>query len=457
MNFSKNLNFLRLIPFNNDTEHGRSKERLRLASLTAFTGLFNKAVMMLVMIFSIHLSLPYLGLERFGIWMTITSLVALLNFMDLGVGNALTNRVAKLSKSSYKRYLPYSIGAGIFILFVLSFFIAIFLYIVAEFIPWQKFLKISNEIIYNETHIAIKIFAVLFGFSIFTGGINRIFFGLQKGYEANLAGVIGSILSFLLIWSAIKFDAGIPVMLAANMCGAMFANSLLLVLLALRKKIALSRLRRSILIETPYLLKMGGGFFLLQIGTVAVFGADNLIVAGSLGVLSVASYSVTQKLFQFVTQPFAIINSSLWPAYASAREHGDKIFILKTLKASMTVTICGTTIMILFLFFCGEIIISWWTHQQIVLNYLLMASFAVWSVVEASANSFAIFMNGTSLIKPQIGGIVTLVIFGIPLKIYLVNSFGIEIMLIVFSLFFLANIFFWYGMIYRKNILSTLL
>jgi O-antigen/teichoic acid export membrane protein len=457
MSFSKYISFLRLMSLKEDLEDGISKKRLRLALLTAITSLFNKAVIMLVMIFSVRLSLPYLGVERFGIWMTIASLVGLLNFLDLGVGNALTNRVAKIASPSYKRYLPRSIGAGILILLFISFFIGIILYLVAEYIPWQKFLKITNKNLYNETHAAIKVFAILFALSIFTGGINRIFFGLQKGYEANLSGIVGSLLSFLFIWTAIKFDAGIPTMLAANMCGGMIANFLLLLLLALRKQISLRRFRQGLLIEAPYLLRMGGGFFLLQIGTIAVIGADNLIIASSLGVAAVATYSVTQKLFQFVTQPCAVMNSGLWPAYANANAHGDKLFILRTLKTSMAVTIWGATILSLLLIFFGKTIISWWTHQQIDVNFLLMASIAFWSVAEASANAFAMFMNGTSLIKHQIGGVSTLVFFGIPLKIYLINSFGIEVMLIGFSLFFLANIFFWYGIMYRKTILNTLL
>ncbi len=448
---------MRLTPFGVDTEYGRSQERYRLAFLTAFTSFLSKGVMMLVMVLSVQLALPYLGVERFGIWMTIASLTALLSFLDLGVGNALTNRVAKLATSLHQKYLACSIGAGLLVLLIAAFVIAIFLNLAAEFFPWQLLLKISDNSIFNETHAAIKVFAILFSINIFTSGINRIFFGLQKGYEANISSVAGSLISLFFIWMAIKLGGGIPVLLFSSMLGSIASSLPLLILLVVRKHISFRNLGASIAIETPYLLKIGGGFFLLQIGTVAVFAADNLIIASSLGAVSVATYSVVQKLFQFVTQPFAVINSGLWPAYTSAKEHGDKLFIRKTLARSLTITILGATILSLILLVSGKAILSWWTKGEVEGGYWLIALFGLWSIIDAGANAFAMFMNGVSLIKIQVGGLISLIALGIPLKIYLVNAFGIEAMLLGFSIFFLINIFFWYGIFYRKTIFRTFL
>jgi O-antigen/teichoic acid export membrane protein len=449
---SKYLAYLRVTPFEVNSEYGRSQERYRLAFLTAFTNLLSKGVMMLVMILSVKLALPYLGVERFGVWMTIASLAALLNFMDLGIGNALTNRVAKIATPAHQEYLGRCIGAGLLVLLFAALISVFCLYLIAEFFPWHSLLKITNKNLINETHEAIKIFVFLFSINIFTGGINRVFFGLQKGYLANLWNVAGSLLSLLLIWTTIQYEYGISGLLTASMAGGIITSFSLLVLLIFRKQISLRNLAGSIPKEMPYLLKIGGGFFLLQIGTIVVVGGDSLIIASSLGVVAVATYSVMQKMFQVVTQPFAVINSSLWPAYANAKEHGDKSFIRKTLVRSMTITVFGSTILSLLLLISGKAIISWWTHGEVEVSYFLIASFGLWAVVDSSASAFAMFMNGASIIKAQIGGLISLISLGMPLKIYLVNAFGVEIMLIGFSLFFLINIFFWYGIIYKKTI-----
>lgn len=448
---------LRITPHDVSSESGRSQQRYRLALLTAFTNVLSKGAVMLVMILSVRLALPYLGVERFGVWMTIASLVGLLSFMDLGVGNALTNRVAKISTPLQQNYLGRCIGAGLLILLFVALISALCLYLIADLFPWNSFLKISNENLFNETHEAIKLFALLFSANIFAGGINRVFFGLQKGYEANLSNIAGSILSFFLIWMAIQYNYGISGLLVSSMLGGLIASFFLLLILMFRKQISLRHLAESIYIEIPHILKIGGGFFLLQIGTIVVVGGDSLIIASSLGVVAVGTYSVIQKLFQFVTQPFSVINSSLWPAYANAKEHGDKSFIVKTLVRSMTITILGSMILSLLLLLSGKGIVLWWTDGEIKASYFLIASFGLWSVVDSSASAFAMFMNGVSLIRAQVGGIISLIILGMPLKIYLVNTFGMEAMLIGFSLFFLINIFFWYGVVYRKTILNNFL
>ncbi|CAN1494091.1 RfbX Membrane protein involved in the export of O-antigen and teichoic acid [Burkholderiaceae bacterium] len=456
MNIVKYCDYVRLRPFELNSEVGRAQERYRLATLTALTSILSKGAMMLVMVFSVTISLPYLGVERFGVWMTIASIVGLLNFLDLGVGNALVNRVAQAAIHSNKSQLGKCIGAGLIILALISIAIGTFLYLIAVYLPWHKLLKMSNIDLYTETYIAIKVFAILFSLHILTSGISRIFYGLQRGYEANMLSALGSFLSLILIWGAINFNGGIASLLAANMLGGVFISFILLGVLVKRGQVNFHRLIENIQIEAPRLLKTGGSFLFLQIGTMVVFGVDNLIVASSLGAVMVTTFSITQRLFQFVTQPFAILNSGLWPAYANAHEHGDKKFIKSTLKRSMGITIFGSITVSLVLIFFGEEIISLWTQKEVSVTYSLLIAFAIWSVMDVGAGCFAMFMNGTSLIKIQSGCLVTLIIIGIPLKIYLANQLGLQAMLMGFSLFFFINILFWYGLMHRKKIFGTI-
>ena len=77
--------YLRLIPFDTSSEQGRSDERHRLAALTVMANILSRGLGMIAMIFTVKLTVPYLGAERFGVWMTIASFAGMLSFMDLGV------------------------------------------------------------------------------------------------------------------------------------------------------------------------------------------------------------------------------------------------------------------------------------------------------------------------------------------------------------------------------------
>ena len=72
----------------------RSTERYRRVVLTATGSLVARGVTALTMLVSVPLTVGYLGAERYGMWMTISSLITFFSFVDLGIGNGLVNSIA---------------------------------------------------------------------------------------------------------------------------------------------------------------------------------------------------------------------------------------------------------------------------------------------------------------------------------------------------------------------------
>lgn len=454
--FKNYLDIFRLTPFSVETESGRVKERYRLAMIAAATNLFYKIALMVVMVVSVRMTIPYLGVDRYGIWVTISGLAGLLNFLDLGVGNALINRVAEVAPSPNNKSLCNAVSGGLTALGAISISIGGFFYLLVLLIPWNELLRISDEKIYLETFQTIKIFSILFAINIFADGISKVFYGLQRVYEANVFRIVGAFVSLFCIWYAIQMGGGMPSLLIASMSGAILANFALMAVLILRQQFSFNNLFGNARGELPHLIKSGGLFFFLQIGVTVLGGVDNLIIANYIGAAMVAMYSVVQKLFQFSTQPCLMINNGLWPAYANAKKHGDRRFILQTFKRSIIYTLTISGVLGLVLVFFGGLIISHWTHGDLVVPYTLLAAYYIWSTIDTTSNAFGMYLNGLSLLKPQVGGLVTLIALGLPLKIYLLSQFGIESMLIGFSVFFLANHLFWAGYVYRELIFERI-
>ena len=87
-------NLVRLLPFDTATQEGRAKERHRRIVLSAIASAMAKIISITTALISVPLTLHYLGPERYGMWMTISSLAALLAFADLGIGNGMLNAIA---------------------------------------------------------------------------------------------------------------------------------------------------------------------------------------------------------------------------------------------------------------------------------------------------------------------------------------------------------------------------
>lgn len=450
------LRYLRLTPFDVSHEQGRSDERYRLALISVLANVLSKGMGMVVMILSIRLTVPYLGAERFGVWMTVASLAGLLTFLDLGIGNALTNHVAKRAAADNTKLLSQTISGGLAFLAIIGVLMSLMLWAIAGCVPWSFLIKTTQVDLLTEARTAAMYFGVLFGLNVFTGGIQKVFSGLQQSYVSHIVTTIGSMVAGIGLWFSAASHAGIPVLLAVMLGSQSVVSLFLLAVLAHRKLFCMADIASAIRLEAPHLFQAGGLFFLLQIGTMVGWGADSLIISSTLGAAQVAMFAVTQRLFQFISQPLSIINAPLWGAYADANSRKEKEFIKKTLKRSIAFNVVVGLVFCIFLAWWSEEIIRIWTNGAVIVPASLVIIYAAWSVIDMVSNSFAMFMNGCNIIRPQVVGIISLVFLAVPIKLYFAVSYGLTAMLSGFVVVYLVNIFLWYGMVYKKQIFEKL-
>jgi O-antigen/teichoic acid export membrane protein len=76
------------------TSYLRSVERKNKTIKTFSVSLYSKIVGMVVPFAMVPLAVDYLGKEQYGLWVAVSSLIAMLSFADGGVGNALVNMIS---------------------------------------------------------------------------------------------------------------------------------------------------------------------------------------------------------------------------------------------------------------------------------------------------------------------------------------------------------------------------
>lgn len=445
---------MRLSSFDVETEQGRADERYRLALWSMIANGVSKSFSMLVVVLGVRWTIPYLGAERFGVWMTIASISGILSFLDLGIGNALTNHVARAVTEKDRFILQRAISGGLGILLLLGVVVGLLLLLVSVLVPWDMIIKGVNPSIYKEVSQSLVIFSCLFGLNLFTLGIQRVFVGLQRAFETHITAATGSLLSLVILWLATKNRAGIPVLLSATFGVQTIVIFFLLPVLVSRDLLRFSRIKSAILHEKDALLKVGGMYFILQLVMIAGWGADSLIIASALGATQVAVYNVTQRLFQFVTQPLLMMNSPLWASYADAGFRGDTNFIRKTLKRSLLISAGVTLLLGGGLVIGSKYIFSLWTNGAISVPLSFVLSFFLWTLCYTVGDAFAMFMNGCGIIKPQVLSAILFAILVVPLKVTLVHL-GIEYILIstIISYIIATPLFYW--AVSKREIISA--
>ena len=446
------LSSLRANSFDLKTESGRHSERYRLAALSMAANLLSKAAAIFLIFLSVSLTVGYLSLERFGIWMVALSFITILSFLDLGIGNALTNHVAQRSAEDSRTLLRNTISGGLALLGVVGLGIALILLVISSFMPWGNFFQNEVGELSAEVRSTAICFSLLFGLTIFTTGLQRVFSGMQLSFIAHLVSTFGALLSCLALWVATHFRQDIDILLVAVLGTQSLVNLILLPILWRKGLFSLINIGSYLRSEFPLLYKNAGFFLILQLGVMAGWGADNLIISSILGVAQVAIFAIVQRLFQFVAQPFSLINGPLWGAYADAEARGDKTFIRKTLKRSLLLTFFGTVILAVILFVIHKWIINKWTHGEIIVPYELIIACGIWTVLEATGNAFAMFLNGAGIVKRQMIVVCTFIAIVLPLKFLLTNFLGLIGIPIAAILAYLVINAYFYGFLFFPDI-----
>ena len=443
--------FLRLRPFDADTAQGREQERYRRAAWSILTQVAARVMAIATMAASVAWTLPYMGNERFGAWMALASLAGVLTFLDMGMGNALTTRVAEAAAKDDPGKLAEVITGGLSVLLCGALAVALILFLLSGFVPWESLIKTSAAT-HEEVRQGGQVFALLFGVFLFSTGVQKVYAGLQQAYKAHMVLTLGSALSLLGLYVTLPLQPGVPLLLILSFG---LPSSLALCLLWPLWRMGLvdgARLIGHIQSQWAGIMHVGGLYLLLQIGGAIGWGLDNLFISSFLDASQVAPYAVTQRLFQLVAVPLAIMNAPLWAMYTEALSRGDHAFVQKTLVRSLRWTFLLSLAGGAVLFSAATPIIRVWTSGHVEVSTGLVLSFWAWTVLEATGSALAMYLNGAGVVREQVVTVLVLIALALPLKLWALAQAGVTAMVLAYALVYALVVGFMYGVAYRKRL-----
>lgn len=436
------------------TAAGRARQRYRRVSWGALSNFASSAAGMLLMVLTVHWALPYLGAERFGIWATFASFVAMLSFMDLGVGNALVNRVALVSATGEAANLRSVISGGVGWLVLLGCTIILLLTIASALVPWHLVFQLPNPAAGDEAREAAIAFSVVFGLHLVSSGLLKILAGQQRSHEAHVVTTTSTLLACGSTAWATQNQIGIAGLLIAGFGVQTVAGLFVAPVLWRRGQLHLSAVAAGMRAERSVLLTTGSLFLALQIASMIGWGSDSVLLASLSGTAEVAVFAIAQRLFQFVSRPAALINAPLWAAYADAHAHGDRAFLKMTLKRSLLFSFGMGACLASALLLCGHWLIAHWTDGTIKISTTLLVLMAMWTVLEICGSALSIYLNGTGIVREQVLVAAAFCAMALPLKIFgAIEAGAVGLMLATISSYLLMVIV-PYATIFRARVLA---
>jgi O-antigen/teichoic acid export membrane protein len=421
------ISVIRLVPFDTNTPEGRSKERLRRVALTALVSALAQAVSVLTMLISIPLTLNYLGAERYGLWVSISSLITLLGFADLGMGNGLLNAIAEANGRNDPRAAKSYVSSAFYMLLGVALLFGIMWVMLYDRIPWHWLFNVITPQAIAETGPALAIFVWCMLINLPMSLVQKIHEGYQEGYINGLWRVAGSLLGLVSVLFMISLQAGLPLLvlaMAASPILVLFLNALFLFF---RERPSLLP-RVQLFNKTAFLriFKNGSLFFVLQLAVAVGFQSDNLVIAHYLGANQVPQYAVPMKLFMLIPSMLNFVIAPLWPAYGEAIARRDLTWVRRIFKRSLFLSFGVSLLPSLFLVVFGGRIIEFWVGSEVEADFLLLAGFGLWVILLSLSGPIAMFLNGANVINFQIVCAILMAVMNLVSSIFLVQRIGVS-------------------------------
>src|SRR6185437_2128719 len=431
-------------------EHAKSRRRYVLAGTSTVANVGSKGLSLLVLYVSVPLTISYLGPARFGVWMTLASLISFLGFLDFGIGSSLLNEVAHHGAWEDRERLKQVITHGLLLLAFLGLVLGTVLYSSARHLPLQDLFDSKANIDKVELRNAAQALAVMIGFSLPLVGIQRVFAGLQRAFFYHIMFGIGSLISLGLLVMLSHQHAPIDELLLATFGVQLLATTPLLGVLAHRGLIGGFE-GSAFEYDARALLGQGGLFFILAVGGAIAWDSDFIILSKTVGAAAVAVYAVAVRLFQLVELPLQMANQPLWSAYADAKACGSKRFLKLTLRRAFWGTTGAAVLGVSLLVSLREPILRTWIHHQVDLPFALALAMAVWIAIRSAGNSFAMYLNGVRVVRQQVVIVVCFCALALPLKIIGARHFAAAGMVVACIVSYMIAVVLPYLTIYRRD------
>ncbi|MCD4744725.1 MAG: oligosaccharide flippase family protein [Bacteroidales bacterium] len=386
--------------------------------------LFLKVISIIVGLVFVPLILGYLDAERYGIWLTLSSIISWFSFFDIGLGNGLRNRlteaIAKNDTQLAKTYVSttYAILGMIFILLIVAFLM------VNHFLNWQKILN-TTAIETSELAIVAKIVFVFFIFRFFFKLIGTILMADQRPAINNAFGPLGNIIALIIIFILTKTTNGSLIYLSAVLSIVpVFILILATLFFFIRdyRKYAPSY-RYINLTKSKDLLGLGFKFFFIQIAAIIFFSATNFLIAQFSNQKAVAAYNVAYKYLFMVNMVYGIILTPYWSAVTDAVAKKDYTWLknsmrkLNILSGVMTLILIGALLISPFVY-------KLWIGDKLTIPFSLSLIISLYLIQQVIVMPFSTFINGFGKLKLGMYILPMKIILYIPLAYFLGEKFG---------------------------------
>lgn len=377
--------------------------RQRQALLSGLVAVAAKGSTLVTSLLSLPLTAQYLGTERFGIWLILSTAMTWVALADLGLSNSLINAIATALAQADRPGAQRSVATACFSLLALGLGLLLLTLGLNPWLPWERLLGDRlSPLVAQEAHRAIAVVLVLFALRIPLSLPRAIYAACQQSHIPQAWAGLTGLISLLLLAVAQGWGGDLPWLLAVFFGATLLGELVLGVVLFTRHHPWLRpRLGQYHLPTLGQLCGLGAQFWIAQVAAICIFQTDLLIVTNLFGVAAVASYGLLLRLFTLIETVSSAFTAPLWPAYSDAAARSDWPWVERTLKRSLMVSLIWSLGNGLALVALTPWILRQWLGPSVSVPPELPWCFLLTYVLLCTGQCIGVLVNGLGRLKVQ--------------------------------------------------------
>lgn len=379
-----------------------------------------KPIGMIISFLYTPLLLNYLGDEKYGVWVTVLSIVNWVAYFDAGIGNGLRNKLS--SEIATKRFneAKKSISTAYIVMFVLVSVFYIAGIVIGSLLNWNVLLntdlKINNVLFISFTFVCIN-----FYLSLYTNG----YFAIQKSEAVALSGLIVQALNLLGVLLFMFSNINESLLSISYLFGITSIFTSILFSLVLWEKYKYLRVDVHLYDRSSLkdICSLGFKFFFVQIAALILFTTDSLIISYLFNPTFVTPYNTVFKAFGIVQSLFVAFLTPYWSRFTVAKVNKEYDWMKKTIsKIKRLWVVCSILLIMLVPIF--PFISDVWLKKQLIYDKGLVLSMAIYYILLIYSSIYSTALNGLGNINVQLVCSIIAAIINIPLSVFFAKGCG---------------------------------
>lgn len=387
------------------------------------------------------LTVHYLTEVEYGIWVTLFTVMNWVNFLDMGLGLGLRNKLAEaVSKNNLNEIRTY-LSTGIFAMIGMGSILWIIFLIGSQLVNMQSVFN-TKEISEHDLYISTLFTGIFVIVAFVLSVINQIYYAYQKAAVTGGIQIVHNLIMLGIVYYLTLQPTHKLFYFVLSFGIAVLSSRIIFIIDFFSKnKSVIPKFKYVRVKQLKNITRLGVKFFIIQIVCIAMFSSSNILITQCLGPEYVRSYDIVFKIFSFITMAHGLICAPLWNAYTDAYIKKDFLWMKRITKKMIYIMIPIILGSIVLIWKLEWIIKIWIRNTDIIIPQYLAIFMGLYAIISCWNNIWTTFLNGIGNVNIQLYASIVSVLIMLPLSWYLMNKIGTSGMICsIFISLFLAGI-----------------